>query len=211
MPTETRKSYQQFCPMAAALDLVGDRWTILILRELLGGPARFGELRDGLPGIAPNLLVDRLRRMEADGLVRHSDGSGLYTLTEAGAEIRTAIEELGVWGARMGRVAPPVHDRSVRAVAMALHAILVRAGDRVPHVPVVIELDLDGEPIEIVLGAKPSVTARPASRPDARVAASSRWMSAYLIGEDAGTEPLRHVSGSEEVTAQLEEALGLVV
>ena len=88
-----RKSYEQVCPMATALDFIGDRWTILILRELLGGPARFQELRDGLPGIATNLLTERLRRMEADGIVRRVEfgGAGLYTLTEAGAGIRTAI------------------------------------------------------------------------------------------------------------------------
>ncbi|MDH5616774.1 MAG: helix-turn-helix transcriptional regulator, partial [Acidimicrobiia bacterium] len=92
-----RKSYEQVCPMATALDFIGDRWTILILRELLGGPARFQELRDGLPGIATNLLTERLRRMETDGIARRVDvgGSSLYTLTEEGAGIRTAIEELG--------------------------------------------------------------------------------------------------------------------
>lgn len=209
MKVEARKSYQQYCPMAAALDLVGDRWTILILRELLGGPARFGELRDGLPGIAPNLLSDRLRRMEADGLVRHSDGAGLYTLSDDGAAIRTAIEELGLWGARMARVAPPVHDRSIRAIAMALNAILARAGDRLPDVSVVIELDVDGEALEIVLGPKPTVTARPASQPDARASASARWMSAYLVGEVSGGDTLRHVSGEAGATRRLATALGV--
>ena len=73
--TSDRKSYEQVCPMATALDFVGDRWTILILRELLGGPARFQDLKDGLPGIAPNLLVERLRRMEGDGIVRRLAGA----------------------------------------------------------------------------------------------------------------------------------------
>ena len=58
------------CPLSTALDFVGDRWTILILRELLGGSARFQELRDGLPGIASNLLTERLRRLESDGIIR---------------------------------------------------------------------------------------------------------------------------------------------
>ena len=210
MEPDARKSYQQFCPMAAALDLVGDRWTILILRELLGGPARFGELREGLPGIAPNLLADRLRRLEADGLVRRSESAGLYTLSDEGAGIRTAIEELGLWGARLARVAPPVHERSIRAIAMALHAILVRAGDRLPDEYAVIELDVDGEPIEIALGPKPAVIARPASQPDARVLASSRWLSNYLVGEATDDESPRHASGEAAVTRRLEAALGLV-
>ena len=209
MGVATRKSYQQFCPLAAALDLVGDRWTILILRELLGGPARFGELRHGLPGIAPNLLAERLRRMESDGLVRHSGGGGVYALTDDGTAIRAAIEELGVWGAGMARVATPVHDRSIRAIAMALQAVLVRAGDRLPLEPAVVELDVDGEPLEIVLGPRPSVTARPATDPDARVATSAGWIAAYLIGEDAGSESLRPVSGDPSVTTCLDRALGL--
>ncbi len=195
--------------MAAALDLVGDRWTILIIRELLGGPARFGELRDGLPGIAPNLLADRLRRLEADALVGHSDSTGQYALTDAGAGIRVAIEELGLWGAGMARVAPPVHDRSVRAVAMALQAILVRAGDRLPEDPATVELDVDGDPVEVVLGPRPTVTVRPAVQPDARVQTSARWMSAYLVGESGGGGALRHVSGDRAASRSLETALGL--
>jgi DNA-binding HxlR family transcriptional regulator len=208
---EARKSYEQFCPMATALDFVGDRWTILVLRELLGGPARFGQLRDGLPGIAPNLLADRLKRMEADGLVRRPEGTGLYTVTESGAAIRTAIEELGLWAASLGRrVAPPLHERSIRATAMALHAILVRAANRLPEDALVIELDVEGEIAEVVLGPRPSVTARPPLEPTARVAATRRWMNAYLLGEDLGGETLRHVSGDPSSTRLLEIALGLV-
>ena len=92
-----RKSYNQVCPTATALDFIGDRWTILILRELLGGAARFYELRDGLPGIASNLLTERLRRLEADGLVRqiHRHNTVLYALTEQGAAVRPILEELG--------------------------------------------------------------------------------------------------------------------
>ena len=95
--------------MATALDVAGDRWTLLILRELLGGPARFQELLDGLPGIARNLLSGRLRRLEDDGIGRRVDrqGASLYALTEAGAAVRPALEELGMWGLRLRQVAPP--------------------------------------------------------------------------------------------------------
>lgn len=207
MTITDRKSYEQFCPMATALDFVGDRWTILILRELLGGPARFQQLKDGLPGIATNLLSDRLRRMESDGIVRHAD-SGVYSLTPDGARIRTAIEELGIWATRMGRVAPPVHERSIRAVAMALQSILVRAGDRLPDEPVTIELDVDGDQAEVVLGPKPTVIARPALEADARVAVSAAAMSTYLL-EGVDPDEFRHIDGDERASDQLLIALGI--
>jgi DNA-binding HxlR family transcriptional regulator len=204
-----RKSYEQVCPMASALDFVGDRWTILMLRELLGGPARFQELRDGLPGIATNLLTERLRRTEADGIIRRIDvgGSSLYTLTESGADIRTAIEELGMWGARMGRVGPAVYQRSIRAIAMALQAVLVRAGDALPNGVDIIEVDVDGEYVEIVLGPRPAVTARTSTQPDARVAATTAGISAFLLGEPADDTTFSHVSGDEHATERLIAAL----
>ncbi len=204
-----RKSYEQVCPMATALDFVGDRWTILIIRELLGGPARFNELRDGLPGIPSNLLSDRLRRMEEDGIARRLESAGtpVYALTDAGARIRTAIEELGIWGARMGRARPPVHQRSIRAFAMALQSILVRAGSSLPHQAQVVELDVDGGLLEIVLGPRPTVTARPALQPDARVAVATEDLSSLLLGSATGGAVLRHVSGDPSTSRQLAVAL----
>lgn len=195
--------------MATALDFVGDRWTILILRELLGGPARFHELRDGLPGIASNLLTDRLRRLEVDGIVRriHSHNAVLYGLTEEGAGIRGALEELGEWGARMGRVGPPLHGRSIRAIAVALQAVLRRAGEGLPKAPVVLELDVEGELAEIVLGQRPTVTARPAVEPVARIRASMPGISAVLMGQPVGEAELAHISGDEAVTKHLLAAL----
>jgi DNA-binding HxlR family transcriptional regulator len=209
-----RKSYEQFCPMATALDFVGDRWTILMLRELLGGPARFQDLKNGLPGIATNLLAERLRRMEADGIVRRLEGagSGSYALTDAGESVRTAIEELGMWGGRMahlvGRVAPPVHERSIRAIAMAMQSILVRAGDALPAESHMIELDIDGDHVEIVLGPRSTATARPSMRPDARVRSTTQGISAFLLGSPADDTTFEHVSGDPDVTRLLIGALG---
>jgi len=127
--SQDRKCYRQVCPVARALDVVGDRWTLLILRELLGAPARFNELEVGLPGIAKNLLTTRLRLLEEDGVVRRisSHGAVHYALTEHGAAIRPIIEQLGFWGTKLPRIAPPIHGRSIRATAMALQAIVARA------------------------------------------------------------------------------------
>ncbi len=195
--------------LATALDFIGDRWTILILRELLGGAARFHELRDGLPGIASNLLTERLRRLEADGIVRQiqAHNTVLYTLTEQGANIRTALEELGQWGARLKRMSPAVHQRSIRAIAMALQAVLVRAGDALPTERLVVELEVEGEYAEIVLDQRPTVTARLSIQPDARVRISSSGISAVLLGQAFDDSTFTHVSGNESATKRLIAAL----
>jgi DNA-binding HxlR family transcriptional regulator len=201
-----RKSYGQVCPVSTALDYIGDRWTILILRELLGGSARFQELRDGLPGIATNLLTERLRRLEADGIVRQINvhNTVLYALTEHGAGLRHIIEELGFWGARMGRAAPAKHERSIRAFAMALQAILARAGDSLPQERLIVELEVEGDYLEFVLDAqRPTVTARLSTDPDARAYISKSGL-ATVLGEPSFDEGLfSHVSGDEAVTKQL--------
>lgn len=204
-----RKSYNQVCPMATALDFIGDRWTILILRELLGGAARFHELRDGLPGIATNLLTERLRRLEADGLVRqiHAHNTVLYALTEQGAGIRATLEELGFWGARLGRVAPAEHERSIRAIAMALQSILIRAGDTLPTERMVVELEVSGEYVEVILDQRPTVTARLSTEPDARGRASTAGISAVLLGQSFDESTFTHVSGNEAATKHLVAAL----
>ena len=98
------KTYGQFCAVARSLDLVGDRWVLLIVRELLSqGPCRFTDLRDGLPGIATNLLASRLKDMEENGLIARVDApppiaTGLYQLTERGRGLRPVIEALVEWG-----------------------------------------------------------------------------------------------------------------
>lgn len=97
----SKRNYRQYCGLARALDIVGNRWSLLVVRELLTGPRRFGELQDGLPGIATNLLTDRLRELEEDGVVERrlgTDRNGVeYALTEWGAELRDSIDALIRW------------------------------------------------------------------------------------------------------------------
>src|SRR5712691_2099088 len=90
------RSYRQYCGLARGLDVVGDRWALLIVRELLEGPRRYNELLDGLPGIATNLLAERLRDLEETGvLVRHDDRT--YGLTEWGQGLRDVVYASGRW------------------------------------------------------------------------------------------------------------------
>jgi DNA-binding HxlR family transcriptional regulator len=89
--------YGQFCPMALAAEIIGERWTLLILRELILGSSRFNDIHRGVPRISPTLLTQRLRALEAAGIVERRAAGG-YGVTEAGAELWPAIETLAVWG-----------------------------------------------------------------------------------------------------------------
>ena len=99
------KRYEQYCPMAHALDLVGDRWALLVIRELMHGPKRYTDLVDHLPGIGTNILAARLRDLERNGVVTRRTlpppaASKVYELSEYGRELRPAMHELAMWGAR---------------------------------------------------------------------------------------------------------------
>lgn len=97
------RSYRQYCALARSLDIVGDRWTLLIIRELFARDSRYSDLRDGLPGIATNLLADRLRQLQATGLVESYDAprpvrATVYRLTERGRQLGPALRDLVQWG-----------------------------------------------------------------------------------------------------------------
>src|SRR5215470_14053440 len=100
------RSYGEYCSIAKALDVVGDRWTLLIIRELLiRGGCRYTDLKDGLPGIASNLLADRIRELEEAGLVRREEAlppvaTTLFHLTDSGAELLPVLDAIGRWGVR---------------------------------------------------------------------------------------------------------------
>jgi DNA-binding HxlR family transcriptional regulator len=101
----TKRTYCDGCAAAHALDLVGERWALLVVRELLLGPKRFTDLRAGLPGVSPNVLAQRLRELERAGVVRRGKlpppaASRVYELTDWGLELEPVIVRLGRWGAR---------------------------------------------------------------------------------------------------------------
>jgi DNA-binding HxlR family transcriptional regulator len=100
-------------PLAAALDRVGDRWSLLVVEALLPGPRRFGELAEAVPGVAPNILTDRLRRLEREGILVAAPYSRRpvrveYALTAAGRELASALRLLADWGSRQGEPIEPL-------------------------------------------------------------------------------------------------------
>lgn len=137
------RSYGQFCGLARALDVVGDRWNLLIVRELLPGALRYSELRASLPGVASNLLAERLRTMEQTGVVerRLGDTGVLYGLTPWGAELREPMEALGRWGAPLLATGQGDDEFRPRWLTLALPAML-RGKTAVP--PVAIGFDVEG-------------------------------------------------------------------
>ena len=107
------KRYDQYCPIAHSLGLVGERWSLLVVRELLQGPRRYTDLVDGLPGIGTNILASRLKDLEAGGVVQKTKlpppaASTVYELTPRGHELRAVLHELARWGARS--LGPPPLD-----------------------------------------------------------------------------------------------------
>jgi DNA-binding HxlR family transcriptional regulator len=169
------RSYGQYCSVAKALDAVGDRWTLLIIRELLlQGPCRYTDLRNGLPGIATNLLADRLHELEAAGLVRREEAAPpvattLFHLTEAGAGLEPALEALGGWGIRY--MAEPAEGDEFRShwftfpVELFLH-----------------DADPDGPPLAIEL--------RPASQ-------TAGQTTSQTVGRPPGRPAVVEVAGGE--------------
>ena len=110
-----RRSYNQFCATAKTLDVIGERWTLLIIRELITGPKRYTDLLESLPGIGTSLLAARLKHLERSELIRHVElpppaGSKVYELTEAGRDLEPTVMAIARWGLRWALGAPEPDD-----------------------------------------------------------------------------------------------------
>jgi DNA-binding HxlR family transcriptional regulator len=147
------RSYAQYCAVAKSLDVVGDRWTLLIVRELaLQGPRRYTDLRNGLPGIASNLLADRLRALERAGVVSREDApppiaTTLFHLTPRGEELRPVLEDLMRWGLPLMIEQDPADAVRSHWLAGALELMLT--DHRPDGPPIAVELRTGDESIVI--------------------------------------------------------------
>jgi len=198
------RSYRLLCPIARALDVVGDRWTLLILRDLHAGPARFGELQSGLTGLASNLLASRLRQLEDDDLVRRTavgGGAQGYELSERGEATAPLLFELAAYGSEFAAredVRPP---GNLRMVAVSLKESLRRVVGE--HTIVRAELVVDEEPFSVgIAGGR--VTVRYAADPDAPVSIATDYLAVVAVADgdmelsEFGAKHVRVVRGSEE-------------
>jgi DNA-binding HxlR family transcriptional regulator len=140
--------YRQFCPVAKAAEIVAERWTPLVLRELLCGSRRFADLHRGVPLMSRALLTQRLRQLEDAGIVQSTPkarGRGReYALTQAGRELRPVIEQLGEWGQRWARSQLGREDLDPGLLIWDIHRRVNL--DRLPERRVVVRFDFGGVP-----------------------------------------------------------------
>ena len=185
------RTYGQFCALSKGLDVIGDRWTLLIVRELLiRTAARYTDLRDGLPGIATNLLVTRLKEMEEGGIIERFDApppvaTTLFRLTPRGKQLERVIDAIGAWGVPMLKDAPK--DDAFCSHWMALPLRRALKDNTRSEVPAVIEVrsgDKHEEPVTVrAIGGTVRVHVGAAENPDAVVSGPPKTIYALFRGE----------------------------
>ena len=179
------RRYRLLCPIARALDRIGDRWTLLILRELHAGPARFNDLHAGLPGLASNLLTDRLRQLEQDGFVRHRKtelGVSVYELTEEGQRTDELLYELAALGTRFPADEEIRRPGNLRTIAATLKVACRRVVDN--SLSLRAGLVVDGEHFELsVDNGSVDVRYREARDPEVELETSYEALVAVADGD----------------------------
>jgi DNA-binding HxlR family transcriptional regulator len=190
----TMRTYGEGCGVAHALDLVGERWALLVVRELLLGPMRFTDLRAGLPNASPNVLSQRLRELEGSGIVQRRRlappaGSWVYELTAWGRELEPIVRSLGAWAVRSPSLP---RDAPVSAVSVAIAFGTLFDPDAAQAVSARYEVRLDGETFRIrVADRRIEVDRGPAEEPDATIETDTETMRALLWGDGDAAEALR--------------------
>ena len=205
-----RRSYDQYCSAASALDVVGDRWTLLIVRELLCGPRRYTDLHADLPGVSTDVLASRLKDMERDGLATRRrlpppGAAYVYELTGRGRRLLPVLQALGAWGElELGDRRP---TDAVRAHWFALPLLRSLEGEGL------VEVRLEEGDFHLYVGAQdgPAYGDGPAPREtDARLVLDARPCQAHSRGETVQPAPVRdrrvEVTGDGAIAKALREA-----
>jgi DNA-binding HxlR family transcriptional regulator len=180
----TRRNYHQNCPIARGLDILGERWTLLILRELVGGARRYGDLRAELPGIATNLLAERLRELQDDGLVDRTDlpapiGRTVYTLSDVGWQRVLPILQSVAWFG-LDRL-EPVDGGAVSPLSGFLAGILLAFDPvRAAGLSATYRVEIDGRRFEFAVGQGRLAAAR--GEPAVTVTASAADLFTARLG-----------------------------
>ncbi|MFI6323613.1 winged helix-turn-helix transcriptional regulator [Nonomuraea sp. NPDC050556] len=179
-----KRTYGQACPIAHALDMIGERWALLVVRELRLGPRRYADLQAALPGIGPSVLTQRLRDLEEVGVLRRQTlpppaASKIYELTEWGAELEPVFAALRVWGMR-SPVVPLAGEISADTVLLGLRAYFVPQPLRPWTATYRITLDREVYRVDVVDGELAGVV-RGQSPPSADVAVESDHMTLQSV------------------------------
>ena len=180
------RTYGQFCALAKALDVIGDRWTLLIVREIMArDQARYTDLRNGLPGIASNLLSERLRELEAAGIVKRETApppvaATLYELTERGQALRPVVRELGRWGAPLLEQANKSDEIRGHWIGLPVELYVTDAEPSKP--PVMLEVRAGEEPVTLTIGnGEIRSSLGSAKNPDAIISGPVREVARLLL------------------------------
>lgn len=203
------RSYGQYCALARSLDLVGDRWTLLIIRELFAGDARYSDLRDGLPGIATNLLAQRLRQLQDAGLIEAHEAprpvrATVYRLTERGRGLGPVLKALVHWGGPLMR--EEQQDDEFRSRWLVLAVPIYFEGVDVSDVePLTVRVDAGGDTATLTVtdGRVGMFAGAPSSPPDVVVDGDPDVVVTFLTGGSAADgDPLK-VTGPRERVRRL--------
>jgi DNA-binding HxlR family transcriptional regulator/putative sterol carrier protein len=193
---ESARSYRQYCAVARGLDLIGDRWTLLIVRDLLLGPKRYTDLLEGLPGIGTNLLAGRLRDLEALGVVERAvlpppAGSSVYRLTEVGLGLEPLVFAVGRWGARF---LGPVRDDD--ALVPSAYFVAMRGSfrpERAAGISETFEVRVGARVYEVgIAQGRCSIREGQATDPDVVMTMDVKTLNALLL---EGLSPRRALAG----------------
>jgi DNA-binding HxlR family transcriptional regulator len=208
------KSYQQYCALAMGLDVMGDRWSMLILRELSLRDCRYTDIQDGLPGIASNLLAERLRDLQANGIVERYNApkpvaSPLYRLTTSGHELLPALYGIVRWASPLMVSGPTDGDQQKsRWTAFAAKAFLARS---VPGAaPLIVRMDNGDEPVFIDFSSDViSVRLDSDDVADVRVSGQAWYQLGLISGElsFADASRLLEISGTQKSLRRFRAAL----
>jgi DNA-binding HxlR family transcriptional regulator/putative sterol carrier protein len=213
----SKRSYKQYCAVARALDIVGERWTLLIVRELLTGPKRFKDLLEGLSGIGTNLLAARLKDLEGYGVVRRATlpppaASKVYELTEPGRSLEPVIAALGRWGLEV--LGTPEREDDLRPAwaVVAMRSALKQEAAR--GLQETYEFRIDEEAFHLrVKDGEGEALQGPAVDPDLVVRGSTQAFLALVAGQLESAEALEsgeiQIEGEQETLARCLEIFGL--
>ncbi|HEY5155019.1 MAG TPA: helix-turn-helix domain-containing protein [Acidimicrobiales bacterium] len=211
--TDQRTGYGQYCPIARAVDVLGERWSLLIVRDLLVGVRRFNDLARGLPGLSRTLLSKRLRQLERAGILDHTGDE--YLLTDAGEDLRPIVFGLGEWGAKWAFSDPEPAELDAELLVWWMHTRLDTSV--LPDRRTVLHLRFTDDPRQfwlVVESGSPSVClADPGFEIDATIVSDLTslylvWLGRLPIGEATGSGRMSF-DGPAALTRQLPKLLRL--
>lgn len=194
------KSYGEFCALSRALDVVGDRWTMLVVRELLIAPSRYTDLHKALPGIATNLLAQRLRTLEEAGVITSEEqpapvSAQVYMLTDWGRGLHTVLVDLARWGVPL--LAPGIGDDHSQG-RWLVFAIMALFPERADYPSLTVRIITDGDELLLTAGTDGIKTslANPGASADVTIEGTSDEVFRALSGE-LTDKPTAPVSGDD--------------